>query len=63
MRKLSKAFAFAALLLSTSVYAQTAPAATTAAKPIAQPWLYEGSDVPVDDTWTLAFCPMGFVMR
>ena len=59
MRKLSNALAFAALLLSTSVYAQTASVATTAAKPLAQPWLYEGSDVPVDDTWTFGVLPNG----
>ena len=59
MRKLSNALAFAALLLSTSVYAQTAPVATTVAKPLKQPWLYEGSDVPVDDTWTFGVLPNG----
>lgn len=59
MRKLSNALALAALLLSTSVYAQTAPVATTAAKPLKQPWLYEGSDVPVDDTWTFGVLPNG----
>ena len=59
MRKLSNALAFAALLLSTSVYAQTASVATKVAKPLAQPWLYEGSDVPVDDTWTFGVLPNG----
>jgi zinc protease len=59
MRKLSKALAFAALLLTTSAYAQTVPAAATVAKPIAQPWLYEGSDVPVDDSWTFGILPNG----
>lgn len=60
MRKISQAFVLAALLLSTSVYAQTAPAiATGAEKPIKQPWLYEGSDVPVDDTWTFGELPNG----
>ena len=59
MRKLSNALAFAALLLSSSVFAQTAPVATTAAKPLKQPWLYEGSDVPVDDTWTFGVLPNG----
>ena len=59
MRNLSHALALAALLLSTSAYAQTAPAASTAAKPLVQPWLYEGSDVPVDDSWTFGVLPNG----
>ena len=59
MRKLSNALAVAALLLSTSAYAQTAPAATSATKLATQPWLYEGSDVPVDDTWTFGVLPNG----
>ncbi len=59
MRKLSHALALATLLLTTSVYAQSAPTSTTATKPIKQPWLYEGSDVPVDDTWTFGELPNG----
>ncbi len=60
MRKISHALAVAALLLSTSVHAQTAPVtAIGAEKPIKQPWLYEGSDVPVDDTWTFGELPNG----
>lgn len=60
MRKFSHAFALAALLLSTSAYAQTAsPIAANASRPIKQPWLYEGSDVPVDDTWTFGELPNG----
>ena len=59
MRKLSPALAFAALLLSATAYAQTAPVAATTSKAAAQPWLYEGSDVPVDDTWTFGVLPNG----
>lgn len=60
MRKFSHAFALAALLLTTSAYAQTAaPVVASATKPIKQPWLYEGSDVPVDDTWTFGELPNG----
>lgn len=60
MRKISQALVVAALLLSTSVHAQTAPAvATGVEKPLKQPWLYEGSDVPVDDTWTFGELPNG----
>ncbi len=59
MRKLSNALAFAALLLSTSAYAQTSPGAVQAAKPTVQPWLYEGSDVPVDNSWTFGVLPNG----
>lgn len=60
MRKFSHAFALAALLLTTSAYAQTAaPVAASATKPLKQPWLYEGSDVPVDDTWTFGELPNG----
>ena len=60
MRKYSQALALAALLLSTSAYAQSAaPVATVASTPIKQPWLYEGSDVPVDDTWTFGVLPNG----
>lgn len=60
MRKIPHALALAALLLTTSAYAQTeAPVAATATKPAKQPWLYEGSDVPVDDTWTFGELPNG----
>ncbi len=59
MRKLSNALAFAALLLSTSAYAQTPSSVAQTAKPAVQPWLYEGSDVPVDDSWTFGVLPNG----
>jgi zinc protease len=60
MRKFTQSLALAALLLSTSAYAQNvAPAATMAAKPAPVPWLYEGSDVPVDDSWTFGVLPNG----
>lgn len=60
MRKFSHALALAALLLTTSAYAQTtAPVESSATKPVKQPWLYEGSDVPVDDTWTFGELPNG----
>ena len=60
MRKFSHALALAALLLSTSAYAQaTAAPAASANKPTEQPWLYEGSDIPVDDTWTFGELPNG----
>ncbi len=60
MRKFSHALALAALLLSTSAYAQTAaPVTSSAAKPLKQPWLYENSDIPIDDTWTFGELPNG----
>ncbi len=60
MRKFSQALALTALLLSTSVYAQSAAApASATSKPIKQPWLYEGSDVPIDETWTFGALPNG----
>lgn len=60
MRKFSQAFIVAAMLLSTSAYAQElTPVAASAATPIKQPWLYEGSDVPVDTTWTFGTLPNG----
>ena len=60
MRKFTQSLALAALLLSTSAYAQNvAPAATVAAKAAKVPWLYEGSDVPVDDSWTFGVLPNG----
>jgi len=60
MRKFTQSLALAALLLSTSAYAQNvAPAASVAAKAAKVPWLYEGSDVPVDDSWTFGVLPNG----
>ncbi|HPV66905.1 MAG TPA: insulinase family protein [Sphingorhabdus lacus] len=60
MRKFSQALALAALLLSSTAYAQAAaPVAASAAKPAKQPWLYEGSDVPVDESWTFGVLPNG----
>lgn len=59
MRKFFYALALAALLLSPTTYAQTASVTTAPAKTTAQPWLYEGSDVPVDDTWTFGVLPNG----
>ena len=59
MRKFSYALALAALLLTTNTYAQTVSVATASAKKAAQPWLYEGSDIPVDDTWTFGVLPNG----
>ena len=59
MRKLSYALVLAASLLPPATYAQTAPAANAPAKTTAVPWLYEGSDVPVDDTWTFGVLPNG----
>lgn len=60
MRKFSQALALAALLLSSTAYAQTAaPAAASAPKSVKQPWLYEGSDVPVDESWTFGVLPNG----
>ena len=60
MRKFSQALALAALLLSSTAYAQTAaPVAASAVKPAKQPWLYEGSDVPVDESWTFGVLPNG----
>ena len=60
MRIFSHAFAAAALLLAPAAYAQdAAPAAAVKASPIKQPWLYEGSDVPVDTSWTFGELPNG----
>ena len=59
MRKLSHALALAALLMTTSAYAQTAPSVVTETKPVKQPWLYENSDVPVDMSWTFGELPNG----
>lgn len=58
MRKFFQALALAALLLSSTAYAETvAPVAV--ATSTKQPWLYEGSDVPVDDSWTFGVLPNG----
>lgn len=58
MRKFFQALALAALLLSSTAYAETtAPVAV--ATPTKQPWLYEGSDVPIDDSWTFGVLPNG----
>ncbi|WP_373476058.1 M16 family metallopeptidase [Sphingorhabdus sp.] len=60
MRKLSKALVFAALLLSSNAHAQnTVPVSQVIAKPAQVPWLYEGSDVPVDESWTFGVLPNG----
>ncbi len=60
MHKLSKALVFAALLLSSNAHAQnTAPVSEVVAKPAQVPWLYEGSDVPVDESWTFGVLPNG----
>ncbi len=59
--KFSRFALFSALLLVQPVQAQTAaaPPATTAPKPAQTPWLYEGSDVPVDTSWTFGVLPNG----
>jgi zinc protease len=50
MKKLVLLPALALLALSPAAYAENAaPAATASAE---TPWLYEGSDVPVDTSWT-----------
>jgi zinc protease len=59
MRTLLYALALAAPLLPTSAQAETTPAATATAKTAVQPWLYEGSDIPVDDSWTFGALPNG----
>jgi zinc protease len=52
---------FAALLLAQPltqpIHAQTAPA--VAVQPTTTPWLYEGSDVPVDKSWTFGVLSNG----
>jgi zinc protease len=49
------------LLLSfnIAVYAQSVQTAETVAQTDALPWLYEGSDVPVDKSWTFGTLPNG----
>jgi zinc protease len=56
---LSLALAPAAYAKTTT--AATAPAPAPAAAPVAAktPWLYEGSDIPVDTTWTFGTLPNG----
>jgi zinc protease len=60
MRIFSHIIAAAAVLLAPAAYAESAaPAAAVSASPIKQPWLYEGSDVPVDTSWTFGELPNG----
>ena len=60
MRSFSHVFAVAALLLAPAAYAQDNALATASpAKTAIQPWLYEGSDVPVDTSWTFGELPNG----
>jgi zinc protease len=61
MRLIIRPLITAALLLSAPVYADVAKpvAVSTAVKADATPWLYEGSDVPVDTTWTFGTLPNG----
>jgi zinc protease len=55
------------LMLAPAVQAKTtakppavAPATVAAPSPVAaKPWLYEGSDIPVDTTWTFGTLPNG----
>ena len=49
--KFSRFTLFLALLLVQPVQAQTSALVSTAAQ-TQTPWLYEGSDVPVDASWT-----------
>lgn len=50
LHSLRLATALALLAPAPAVFAQTAPSAPTQAAEV--PWLYEGSDVPVDKSWT-----------
>jgi zinc protease len=60
MRIFSHALVAAALLFAPTAYAQAAaPATAVNASPVKQPWLYEGSDVPVDTSWTFGELPNG----
>ncbi len=60
MRIFSHALVAAALLLAPAAYAEVAaPATAIKASPVKQPWLYEGSDVPVDTSWTFGELPNG----
>ncbi len=58
IQRLSLATALA-LSLSVSVHAQVAPVAAAAPQAEALPWLYEGSDVPIDKSWTFGTLPNG----
>ncbi|MEP7348764.1 MAG: insulinase family protein [Sphingorhabdus sp.] len=58
MRIISHVFAAAAMLMAPAAYAEDV-ATTVATTPVKQPWLYEGSDVPVDTTWTFGTLPNG----
>ena len=51
MKKLFMLSALALLVLPTVSHAQTTDTAV-ATKPAEVPWLYEGSDVPIDTSWT-----------
>ncbi len=61
MRIFSHAFAAAALLLAPVAYAKDAAPGSVGvpAKEAITPWLYEGSDVPVDASWTFGSLPNG----
>jgi zinc protease len=60
MRIFSHAFVAAALLLAPAAYAEVAaPTTAVNTSPVKQPWLYEGSDVPVDTSWTFGELPNG----
>ena len=61
MRIISHVFAAAALLLAPAAFAKdAAPGSISApAKVAVTPWLYEGSDVPVDTSWTFGTLPNG----
>jgi zinc protease len=53
MKKFLIVPALALFALSPAAYAQdTSPTAAAPAKPAETPWLYEGSDVPIDTSWT-----------
>lgn len=52
MKKLLLLPALALVSLSPSAYAQETPAPATEPVKAETPWLYEGSDVPVDTSWT-----------
>ena len=61
MRILTKAFVAAALLLAPAAYAKDATSGSLGvpAKAAVTPWLYDGSDVPVDTSWTFGTLPNG----
>ncbi len=58
IQRLSLATALA-LSLAVPVHAQVAPVAATAPQAEKLPWLYEGSDVPIDKSWTFGTLPNG----